>query len=43
MTDLQHILVYVAVLLAAGFLVKKFVFSKKKTKKACGKTDCGCH
>lgn len=39
----QHILVYIAVLLAVGFLVKKFLFPKKKTAKACGKSDCGCH
>lgn len=42
MDTLQEILVYVAVLLAVIFLIKKFFF-KKKTAKSCGEDSCGCH
>jgi len=41
-TIIQNILAITAVLLAIGFLVKKF-FWKKKSKKSCGTDDCGCH
>ena len=41
-TIIQNILVFLAVLLAIGFIVKKY-FYKKKAKKACGTDDCGCH
>ncbi|MFD2542793.1 FeoB-associated Cys-rich membrane protein [Lacinutrix gracilariae] len=41
-TIIQNILAFSAVLLAVAFLIKKF-FYKKKTKKACGTTDCGCN
>ncbi|MBU2938157.1 FeoB-associated Cys-rich membrane protein [Lacinutrix sp. C3R15] len=41
-TIIQNILAFSAVLLAVGFLVRKY-FYKKKTKKACGTDDCGCH
>jgi hypothetical protein len=45
----QHIFVYVAVAVALGYLLKKFVLPKslfsdgKKKSKACGQDDCGCH
>ena len=39
---MQQILVYFALAVAVGFLVKKF-FLKKKFKKNCGGDDsCGC-
>ena len=39
---MQQILVYFALAVAVGFLVKKFFF-KKKSKKNCGGDDgCGC-
>lgn len=41
-TLIQNILVFTAILLAIGFLVKKF-FWKKKSNKSCGTDDCGCH
>ena len=41
-TIIQNSLVFTAVLLAIAFLAKKYFF-KKKTKKACGPNDCGCH
>jgi plastocyanin domain-containing protein len=41
---IQNILVFTAIALAIGFLVKKFFLKKTKSKKACGKDDgCGCH
>ncbi|UGU17246.1 FeoB-associated Cys-rich membrane protein [Sinomicrobium kalidii] len=44
MPDIQTILVYTALAIAVGFLIKKFFFPKKKSKKACGGgADCGCH
>lgn len=43
MVNFQNILVYIALALALGFLLKKFFFKKKKAQKACGKDDCGCH
>ncbi|MCF6348748.1 MAG: FeoB-associated Cys-rich membrane protein [Flavobacteriaceae bacterium] len=36
---MQTILVYIALILALGFLIKKFFFNKKKTD--CN-TDCDC-
>jgi hypothetical protein len=51
----QQILVFITFLIAAIFLIKKFVwipiFENKKKKSAamdgantkCGKKDCGCH
>jgi len=45
----QHILVYITVALAFGYLVKKFLLpkslfaGKKRNSKACGDGDCGCH
>ncbi|WP_452230691.1 MULTISPECIES: FeoB-associated Cys-rich membrane protein [unclassified Lacinutrix] len=41
-TIIQDILVFSTVLLAVAFIVKKY-FYKKKSKKACGTDDCGCH
>ncbi|MDT7828677.1 hypothetical protein RQM65_08380 [Pricia sp. S334] len=49
MDILQHILVYVVLALAVGYLVKKFLLprslfaSAKKGSNACGEDDCGCH
>ena len=51
MTDtIQNILVYITVLIAAGFIIKKFFLPKKlfasnknKNSKACGQDGCGCH
>jgi FeoB-associated Cys-rich membrane protein len=39
----QEILTYVALVVAVGFLIKKFFFKKKKSAKNCGGNDCGCH
>lgn len=43
MENTQEILVYITVLLAVGFLVKKYFFKTKKNTNSCGKGDCGCH
>ncbi len=40
---IQNILVFLAFLGSVTFLVKKFIWKPKKTAKACGKNDCGCH
>jgi len=46
---LQHILVYITLALALGYIVKRFFLpkslfvSKKGTSKSCGQDDCGCH
>jgi hypothetical protein len=40
--DFQEKLVYLIVLAAIGFLVRKF-FWKSKSKKNCGDDGCGCH
>ncbi|RNC88274.1 MAG: FeoB-associated Cys-rich membrane protein [Winogradskyella sp.] len=43
-TVLQNILAFSALSIALLFLFKTFVWwPKKKAKKACGETDCGCH
>ncbi|SFQ72821.1 FeoB-associated Cys-rich membrane protein [Flavobacterium akiainvivens] len=39
--DIQQIIAYAIVAVAAAWLVKKFFFKKKK-KAGCG-DDCGCH
>jgi len=39
---MQYVLVYITLAVAVGYLVKRFFFPEKKTKKACGKDDCGC-
>ena len=43
MENIQEILVYITVLIAVGFLVKKYFFKNKKTTKSCGEDDCGGH
>lgn len=44
MPDIQSILVYIALGIAIGFLVWKFILPKKKSKKSCGNgNDCSCH
>ena len=41
---IQHILVFLALGLAIGFLVKKFFLKDTSSTKSCGKEgDCGCH
>jgi hypothetical protein len=40
--DFQEILVYVVLIVALGFLVRKFIW-KPKSKKNCGDDGCGCH
>jgi len=49
MVLLQHILVYLILAAAVGYLVKKFLLpkslfaSKKSGGKGCGSDDCNCH
>ena len=43
----QEILVYLTLLVALGYLVRKFLIPKKylagkKSDHACGEDDCGC-
>jgi hypothetical protein len=38
---IQEILAFVVLLLAVGFLIRKY-FWKKKSDKDCGNGDCGC-
>jgi len=38
---IQYILTGIVVIGAMWFLIRKF--SPKKSKKACGTDDCGCH
>ncbi|AUS05378.1 FeoB-associated Cys-rich membrane protein [Pseudotamlana carrageenivorans] len=41
---IQNILVIAALILAVVFLVRKYIWKKKKPKKGCGgNDDCGCH
>lgn len=40
---IQNILAIAALILALGFIITKFFLKKKKSKKACGDEDCGCH
>lgn len=46
---LQTIITYFIVLMAVGYLVKKFLLPQslfsinKGSKKACGQDDCGCN
>jgi hypothetical protein len=40
--NIQQILVYITVIVAIAFLVRKFIW-KPKSKKNCGDDDCGCH
>jgi len=45
----QTLLVYLTLIVAIGYLTKKFVLpkrlfaSKKNAPKGCGQEDCGCH
>lgn len=39
--NLQEILTYICLALAVGFLLKKFFWKKKATKKNCG-DNCDC-
>jgi hypothetical protein len=39
---MQDVIVYILVVMAVVFLMKKYVFSSKKKGKSCD-TDCGCH
>jgi hypothetical protein len=43
MEYLQEILAFTTLILAIGFLARKFFFKKKKSAKNCGSDDCGCH
>ncbi|WP_411029609.1 hypothetical protein [Spongiimicrobium sp. 3-5] len=49
MSYVQPILTYIVLAVAIGFIAKKFFLpkslfaSKKKSAKACGQDDCGCH
>ncbi|MHA7841743.1 MAG: FeoB-associated Cys-rich membrane protein [Winogradskyella sp.] len=41
---IQNILVFSALLIAIGFLARKFIWKpKKSSSKTCGTDDCGCH
>ncbi len=41
---MQEILVYIALFIAVGFLIKKFFWKKfGKKSKSCGDGDCACH
>lgn len=45
---IQHILVFLTFLIAAGYLFTKFIWKpsfmkKSKKDKACGMSDCNCH
>ena len=44
----QEILVYLTLLIALGYLIRKFLlpkkfFAGKKSNQGCGEDDCGCH
>ena len=39
----QQIVVFIILGFAVAFLVKKYLFKGKKSKKGCGEDDCGCH
>lgn len=49
MDIVQHILMYLTLALAIGYLVWKFILpkslisNKKKASKACGEDECGCN
>ena len=40
---IQNILIVLALVLALGFLVKKFFLKSSKSKNGCGNDDCNCH
>ncbi|MGB0373989.1 MAG: FeoB-associated Cys-rich membrane protein [Flavobacteriaceae bacterium] len=39
---MNTLLTFIAVALSIRFLIRRFVFPKKKTT-SCGVQDCGCH
>lgn len=39
--DIQHIIAYIAVVIAFVFLIKKFFFASK-SKSKCDDEQCGC-
>ncbi|MDH3381253.1 MAG: FeoB-associated Cys-rich membrane protein [Flavobacteriaceae bacterium] len=39
---MQEILVYIAIIFAIAFLIRKFLFPSKKKKKGCD-SSCNCH
>ena len=45
----QHILVYITLALALGYLIRKYLWPKPRKSKSkipggdCGSPDCGCH
>ncbi|WP_459210453.1 FeoB-associated Cys-rich membrane protein [Aquimarina rhabdastrellae] len=45
--EIQEILVGIVFIWAVGFLIKKFFFPIRRTKKksqiSCGSDNCGCH
>jgi len=49
MEMIQEILVFIIFIIAAGYIVTKFIWkpafmkSGSKSDKACGSSDCGCH
>ncbi|RIH65052.1 FeoB-associated Cys-rich membrane protein [Mariniphaga sediminis] len=43
MWELQNILVYLIVLAALAYLVKKFFLKKKRNSHSGCDTNCGCH
>jgi hypothetical protein len=40
---IQEILALITLGIAIVFLLKKFLFKKKKSNKNCGNDDCACH
>lgn len=43
MENYQQIIVYLIVILAVRFLIRKYFFKNKNTTKSCGKDGKGCH
>ncbi|MEC5165301.1 hypothetical protein RCH18_001028 [Flavobacterium sp. PL11] len=41
--DIQEVIAYILLGIALAFLIKKFLFKRKKSGKDCGTDDCGCH
>jgi glycopeptide antibiotics resistance protein len=43
-TIIQNILVFITLGFALTYIMRRFIWKpKKKTSKACGNDDCGCH
>lgn len=40
---IQEILAFAALAVAVIFLINKFFFKRRKSKKNCGTDDCGCN